>query len=249
MKLIKDHYYRQMLYALDFDGVIADSMDECLQTSYSAYRRVNKESGRLLSPNPDSEATSLFKMRRGFVRPSRNFFALWEWILFDPQKNYSIMTFEGFADGLGAILDTFEIEFHKIRANAINEKSENFVEQNPLFFGVKEIWKDLPKPLYIVSTKDEESISLILRSHNLEVRGIYGRGSGPKSETLTKLANSNGIPSTDIYFVDDNFQHVNDVASTGARVALAMWGYGPFENFQGSRLLSFPEVLEFFLSK
>ena len=238
-----------MIYALDFDGVVVDSLNECLETSYAAFLLVNKKSKKFSIGRPPVDAVPLFKKYRGFVRPSRNFFALWEWILFNPQKEFSITTFEAFADGLGAIINTFEIEFHRIRAQTINENHRKFVEQNPLFFGVKEIWQDLPRPLYIVSTKDEESISLILRSHNLEVNGIYGLGSGPKSDTLSKLAKSSRGNATDTYFVDDNFQHANDVANTGAKVALAMWGYGPFEQFQGSRLRSFPEVLEFFLSK
>ena len=235
-----------MIYALDFDGVIVDSLNECLETSFAAFLRVNQKSNSIYFDSPPVDAIYHFKKKRGFVRPSRNFFALWEWILFHPERNFSMTTFESFSESLGSVVDDFEKEFLQIRSNAIKLNPLKFLEQNPLFYGVKETWQNLPKPLYIVSTKDEDSISLILESHSLTVDGIFGRGSGPKAETLSRLANLNETSVNDVFFVDDNIQHAHDVTVIGAKVALAMWGYGPFEKFMGSKLQSFTEVLEFF---
>ena len=235
-----------MLYALDFDGVVIDSINECLYTSYAALTRLKMSLGNAIPAKPNSHEMSLFKLNRGLVRPSRNFYPLWEWILKGPEHEFSISDFEFFAAGFGDELNEFEDLFHNYRSEEIRHSPGSFVEKNPLYAGVKEIWNDLPRPLYIVSTKDENSISLILDSHNLSVEGIYGRGSGPKAQTIRRLAELHTTQIEDSFFIDDNSQHALDVHSIGTKTALALWGYGPFREFNGQKLNSFGEVLEFF---
>lgn len=235
-----------MLYALDFDGVVIDSMYECLQTSYSALSRLKKSQGKMVPSNPRPEEISLFYLNRGLVRPSRNYYALWEWIQKMPDKKFSLSEFELFAASFGKELTNFENIFHGIRADEIKRSPKAFVEKNPLYVGVKEIWRELPRPLFIVSTKDHESIQLILDSHNLSVERIYGKGTGPKAQTILQLADSYNTPVKNVCFLDDNSQHAIDVQTIGSKTALAMWGYGPFGDFDGPRLKSFSEVLDFF---
>jgi phosphoglycolate phosphatase-like HAD superfamily hydrolase len=235
-----------MLYALDFDGVVIDSMNECLNTSYSALIHLKMSSGQRLPAKPSSEEISHFHLNRGLVRPSRNYYALWEWIREYPEQEFSLSEFELFANGFGEALSEFENIFHDFRSDELRQSPKTFVEKNPLYVGVKDIWKDLPRPLFIVSTKDQESISLILDSHNLSVDGIYGRGSGPKAQTIRRLAKLHDVKLQDSYFLDDNSQHAIEVQSIGTKSALATWGYGPFDEFDGPKLKSFVEVLEFF---
>ena len=235
-----------MLYALDFDGVVVDSIDECLNTSYKALSYIQREGSKPLSKQPTEEQKALFLHWRGLVRPSRNFFALWEWILNFPEKKHSQETFEKFASTFDDSLLKFEDIFHHIRSETLKNNPEIFIRENPLFRDVKEVWNEIPQPLYIVSTKDVESITLILKAHKLNVHGIFGRGSGPKAQTLLNLAKSNSIAIEDTFFVDDNAQHAIDVKECGSQVGLALWGYGPFETFEGKRLHSFNEVLGFF---
>jgi phosphoglycolate phosphatase-like HAD superfamily hydrolase len=235
-----------MLYALDFDGVVIDSMNECLHTSYAALTNLKMSLGEVLPAKPSSEEISLFNLNRGLVRPSRNYYALWEWILKSPDQEFSLGNFELFAASFGEVLNQFENVFHNYRSEELRHNPKSFVEKNPLYVGVKEIWDDLPRPLFIVSTKDEESISLILNSHNLSVEGIHGRGSGPKPQTIRRLAESYATELEDSFFIDDNSQHAIDVQSIATKTALAVWGYGPFDDFNGQKLKSFSEVLEFF---
>ena len=237
-----------MVYALDFDGVVIDSINECLNTSYEALTLIERENGRLLPQYPSLEQIKLFKARRGLVRPSRNFLALWEWVLNFPDLNHSQESFESFATSYSDKLFKFENAFHYIRSEMLNGNPQMFIKENPLFPDVKELWNELPKPLYIVSTKDEESISVILKFHNLNISGIYGRGTGSKVQTIENLAKFHSVSIGKTFFVDDNSQHALDVQANGAQVGLALWGYGPIETFKGVKLKSFKEVLEFFQS-
>ena len=235
-----------MLYTLDFDGVVIDSMNECLHTSYAALTRLKTSLGETLPPKPRSEEISLFHLNRGLVRPSRNYYALWEWIRECPEREFSLSEFELFAARFGEVLAKFENIFHSYRSDELRHSPRSFVEKNPLYIGVKDVWKELPRPLFIVSTKDQESISLILDSHDLSVEGIHGRGSGPKAQTIRRLSELHATKLEDSYFLDDNSQHAIDVQSIGTKTALATWGYGPFDEFDGPKLNSFGEVLEFF---
>lgn len=235
-----------MIYALDFDGVVIDSIDECLHNSYSSYAYFRNYIGNPIPLHPTNDQINLFKIRRGLVRPSRNFYTLWEWIFTNPELEMNIDSFEKFALNKSDESMSFERIFHQRRSDLINENPKVYLDQNPLFVGVKETWQQLPKNLYIVSTKDYESISLILQAHGLQVEGIYGRGTGPKGSTIKKLATQNQLPIDNTYFVDDNSQHALDVKNVGSNVALAKWGYGPFDGFDGTSLNSFVEVLEFF---
>jgi hypothetical protein len=123
---------------------------------------------------------------------------------------------------------------------------ERFIAQNPLFQEVREHWSRLKNPLYLVTAKDPELARLILQANSLEVTGIFGKGSGPKSNTLLKLSNMHHLDISHVYFVDDNPEFVRETLNVGARVGLAKWGYGPYEGVFENNLESFSQVIDFF---
>jgi phosphoglycolate phosphatase-like HAD superfamily hydrolase len=142
--------------------------------------------------------------------------------------------------------ERFERIFTEVRARILMLNQKRFITQNPLFQEVREHWSRLKNPLYLVTAKDPELARLILQANNLEVTGIFGKGSGPKSNTLLKLSNMHHLDISHVYFVDDNPEFVRETSNVGARVGLAKWGYGPYEGVFENNLESFSQVIDFF---
>lgn len=233
-----------MVYALDFDGVICDSIHECFQNSYLAFRSVSSEVD--LPMDPLNSWKEIFYQYRGLVRPARNFYMLWFLIVNNIEISISTLEFEKLAAEYENALGYFDESFMSIRKGLIQNNSKNFLLQNPLFPAVKDIWNDLPRPLYVVTAKDEAITKMILDHNGLNVEGVFGKGTGHKYQTLLSLGNSHGVEINRVYFVDDNPQFVKEAQSIGANTALSKWGYGPYGLEQGKSLNSFDQVLGFF---
>lgn len=233
-----------MVYTLDFDGVICDSIHECFHNTYQAFRVVRSELD--LPSQPKTLWREKFYKHRGLVRPARNFYFLWNLIIENLEIGISTIEFEAHAAKYEDISRTFDEEFMYIRKKQLDFDSQTFLVQNPLFLGVKEIWDELPRPLYIVTAKDEGITKLILKYNGLNVDGVFGKGTGHKHETLLRLAKSHEVAVSSVYFVDDNPEFVGEANSIGVKTALSNWGYGPYGLGLGKSLDSFEQVLGFF---
>lgn len=214
-----------MILALDFDGVICDSMEECLHTSYQSFRTLAGNSA--LPKHPKVQWQKKFREHRGFVRPSGHFFILWQWVINLSHIQLTSAIFEQLAAINVESINAFEETFHQKRYQQQRKDPQAFIDANPLYPGVHESWKDLPLPRYIVTTKDELSVRLILSAHRLCVEGVFGRGCGPKPATLCALARRHKVNPSEVIFIDDNADHIAEASAVGITAVLAEWGYGP----------------------
>lgn len=233
-----------MIYVLDFDGVICDSIHECFHNTYRAFRFVSPELDLPSEPKPLWREK--FFEHRGLVRPPRNFYLLWNLIVNNQEIGKSTIEFESHATNYEDILILFDEEFMSVREKQLESDLQSFLTQNPLFPGVKELWDDLPRPIYIVTAKDERITKLILKYNGLNVDGVFGKGTGHKYQTLLRLAKSHEITANSVYFIDDNPEFVSEADSVGVKTAISNWGYGPYGLEQGKSLDSFEQVLGFF---
>ena len=233
-----------MIYALDFDGVICDSIHECFHNTYQAFRVVRSDLD--LPSQPKTLWREKFYEHRGLVRPARNFYLLWNLIINNLEIGKSTIEFETNGSSAEKILILFDEEFMSIRKKQLDCDFQTFMVQNPLFPSVKDVWDDLPRPLYIVTAKDERITKLILEYNGLIVDGVFGKGTGHKYQTLLRLAKSHEVAVSSVYFVDDNPEFVSEADSVGVKTALSNWGYGPYGLDQGKSLDSFEQVLGFF---
>jgi len=223
-----------MILALDFDGVICDSIVECLETSYQAFLTLNQ--GRGLPEKIPQEWRGIFCKRRGYVRPSGNFYMLWKWITENPNKAITFNQFENLCMKNKSIIEDFSELFHGIRSKKILDNEDLFIKQNKLFPGVKKCWPDSSEYLiYIVTTKDIESVEIIMEEAKLGYSDIYGRGSGPKSISILKIAEINMVKPSDIIFIDDSVAHLDEVAITGCLTIHATWGYELSDSYYPGR--------------
>lgn len=234
----------EKVYALDFDGVICDSIHECFENSYLAFRQTHPEVNIPIEPTNFWKDT--FYAHRGLVRPPKNFYLLWKMITNGEVISTDTIQFENEAIACSDLSEKFEKNFADVRSRILMLDEERFISQNLLFEEVREHWSRLKNPLYVVTAKDPEIAKIILKANNLEVKGIFGKGSGPKSSTLLKLASTHCVDISHVYFVDDNPEFVKETSNVGAKVGLAKWGYGPYDGVIENSLASFSQVIDFF---
>ncbi|MFM6928218.1 MAG: HAD family hydrolase [Bdellovibrio sp.] len=218
------------IFALDFDGVVCDSAFECLVVSYCVYNKISLEDALKANSAFDLMPSDLYQkayVRRGFVRPARQFFLLWKWVLEMSEKCFTQEQFESLELDYKDEVASFDENFFSFRNRFRDMNLEKWIGINPLFPNVKEVWNKLSNnKIYIVTTKDSRSVQLIAGFYGLRFDGLYAKGSFVEKDDAIKdiLRKENAAPS-EVVFVDDNLKNLKVVESLGVPVLGALWGY------------------------
>ena len=231
-------------FALDFDGVICDSIKECCKTSYNTFRTLYPQDS--FDCEIPLDWVRLFYINRGLVRPASDYLRLWKWIV-DDTKNKAIPL-----QTLAQVycseteLSDFKNLFLQLRWKSIQEDPKLFVRDNPFYREILEIWKSIPFPKYIVTTKDEKSTRFLLANYQFEISGLFTQSFGTKPKALQEISQIHQIELSNVRFVDDNPEHIKDCRSAGATCGFIGWGYGPYFDHDMPRIDTSNELLEFF---
>ena len=215
----------------DFDGVVIDSIDECLLVSYYANNGADICSDITLHSIPENER-KLFKRYRYLVGPAFEYLYLWK----------AIKSFRGEVEDYylylknNVSLDTagFQERFFNIRRNIQENQREKWIKLNPVYPGIVGIIEKLSSKtrLFISSTKDEGSIVFLCRCYGIPIpeNNIFGNESGiDKMEHIKTIAKTTKYEPGKMVFIDDNYEHLKHVQKTGIRCYLAGWGYNTSE--------------------
>lgn len=233
-------------FALDFDGVICDSVKECYRTSYTAFRSLYA-SDRFDCEIPLEWVKSFYK-NRGLVGPASDYLRLWKWIVSDTRdKEMTLQNLDQVYCGESELRE-FKNLFFQFRWKSIEEDPELFVRENPFYQEILETWESIPFPKYIVTTKDEESTRFLLDNYQFEISGLFTQSFGTKPEALREISQNHRIELSNVRFVDDNPKHIKDCRSAGATCGFIGWGYGPYFDHDMPRIDNSNELLDFFLS-
>jgi phosphoglycolate phosphatase-like HAD superfamily hydrolase len=213
-----------IVYCFDFDGVLCDSVDECLTIAFSTYYR--KE---ISNPNEIPTAiASFFRQKRHLVAPANDYYLL----------------FEAFERG---ILDLDRESFNALKSSTVEErvlfgnrffeyraKLQNNLDRwltlNRFYPQVEKILREDFPEFYVVTTKDRDSVNHIAKHHRYihKIAGVYSKElSTDKRQLFTMLfADLQISPSSHrIVFIDDNWEHLANVAPLDIDVYWAAWGY------------------------
>lgn len=201
-----------MLY-LDFDGVIADSAIECLKIT-------EIQNSMQLSP----EQRLIFLDKRSLVNEPFGFTLLLSLVIkeqFSEEDYKSLYTSTSIADQVKINRDFFACRSQYIESNGI----ENWVNLNPptYFF---ELIKKRGKEIIIVSTKDDEALSIWCKQNNFNVSEIHGNESYRFYGSKYDLISTYGHDMSKV-FIDDNLEHVinRDWHAINCKAITAGWGY------------------------
>ena len=214
------------LVVLDFDGVICDSLQECLASSWYAYYHL------LLGLEPSSTPLTLrsrFASLRPFVRAGEDFLLLQEIIHLEVPIG-SQGDFDAYARrSSGPRLKRLGELFYEARSRFLRCDRESWLALNRIYPGLRHAlsaWV-LSPAFYILSTKKPEFILEILASKGIESsaeRVLYCARKGKLdivSELLDRLGAGGAV------FVDDQIDHLLSGQGGDNRIEarLASWGY------------------------
>lgn len=209
---------------LDFDGVICDSIEECLVSSWNAYHNCLITSTETI---PESLQNFFYKYRP-FVRPAKEYFILHR--AYD-NKHTQDLTKKVFRQ----LLMQYEsemIDYEKVFFEKRNKlkNSGHWLPLHKLYDNVKDFMVDHNERFFIVTTKDRDSVERLTTYFGIRERviNIFSKEDGANKKLLiNKLVKEHTelIKNTVLHFIDDNEMHLKDVEYLKLELHLATWGY------------------------
>jgi len=186
-----------MVYVLDFDGVICDSNLETCTLSYCAYN--NSE---LYSTVINAKDQEYFSEKRKTIR-NADFFDIWE---------------ERFQENKCRI--EWTRRFKTLRKSSLGD--DYWLSLFRLYSGTLDFFSQTSIPIYICTSRDFDSVKILLDHFGLKISGLYGT---PKMQSVEQILVKESVSPADMIFVDDNIENLEEVALTGVKCYLAKWGY------------------------
>ncbi len=246
------------IVVFDFDGVVCDSTNECMVTSWNAwdrwsggdnYRRTIAE----FSPEEDQR----FRRLRPFVKGAGEYYALRR--VLQSGESESIISQDQHAQlcqQWAENCEKFKPVFFKQREWLRQQDLKKWIQLHPVFPSVIDTMIQLQQQnrLYIATLKDAESVKLVLQMHGLEIsddRMLDQSQIKNKLEALDTIRQWEGCAKQDMVFIDDNISHLMLPKANGYRVFQTTWGNVPEENLvqankAGIELLRLAEISELF---
>jgi len=238
------------LLALDFDGVISDSAPEAFVVASRTFAALRPESA--LTPRlapclgeaaPTLEAVSADPLYAPFIEhmPLGNRAEDYAAVLCAVESETPLpdqAAYDAHRSRLPArFLHEFHRRFYRLRAALAEADPVGWRRLMAAYPGVLELLhRQSGRVLLAIATsKDRRSVRALLRIYGVdalfpEARVLDKETGADKSAHLAELREALGVDYPEMTFVDDKVNHLDAVAPTGARCALATWGYnGPRE--------------------
>jgi len=219
-----------LLLAVDFDGVICQSTDECMVTAYNAWNAYNGSDKffSTIEDIPDEEA-DIFRTNRGYVRSGGEYYILMR-MLSENKTLSGQQHFDELARQWHSACMAFSSMFYKSRQRLMRQNIGRWIALHHVF---SEVLKKIEKHItngqtYIITMKDRNSVDTILADKGLNVpeEKVLDKDSFPtKLAALEHLAKKHRISHANVRFLDDNVTHLLEPLARGFDVYLARWGF------------------------
>ena len=217
------------IFVFDFDGVVCDSTNECMVTSWNAWEcwQERDEFRRAVSEFSKLEQIS-FRALRPRVRGAGEYYilrrALAEGISINDQVSYDQLVL-AWQEHLEPFGKTFFEMRNRLRCHDIGL----WIDLHPVYQEVIDVMTclHLQGRLYIATLKDGESVRLILAKHGLVLPEDHLLDQSQiisKVQALNKIRDQLGCDKTDLVFIDDNVTHLLEPHMSGYPVLMATWG-------------------------
>jgi len=217
------------IFVFDFDGVVCDSTDECMVTSWNAWEKwESRDRFRRLVEEFSDEEQARFRKIRPRVRGAGEYYilrrAFSEGISIDNQETYSRLEKKW-----SQHLESFKEIFFGMRNKLRKENLEQWIDLHPIYNDVINVMKELhtQNRLFMATLKDAESVRLILGKQGLvlpEENLLDQSQITSKLQALEQFQEKLGCDKTDLIFIDDNVTHLLEPKAAGYPVYLTTWG-------------------------
>jgi FMN phosphatase YigB (HAD superfamily) len=218
------------LLALDFDGVIADSIDECLVTAYNAFTHGTDAYVPRMGLSGFSKGEILeFRNLRPLIRRGEDYVFIM--LAMSEKKRFlSQQEFDDFLESNEFRREEYRLLFYSERESIQTQNTEQWLKLNTLYPGMAAFLKsaDADK-LFIVTTKDLGSVQLILEHNGIKLRSDHMFQADKalrKPAILNDILSKTDAATEQIHFIDDHVDTVIEVKiNSPAHVYCAAWGY------------------------
>lgn len=216
--------------ALDFDGVIADSIGECLVMGYNAYGKYTRSGLQIRRLEElDEHHKNECRRLRSFVRSGEDYvyinLAIYSRAPIRDQQSY-----DAFVTRHLSLKDTFYDLFYEERELLSSTEKSLWIELNPLYNGIKQFLLEYPSKerLFIITTKQIKYALNILSGNRIylkEENCFCASGRNTKLNIIRQLLDKNKISADQFYYIDDQVDTLVEVKESGVNCLLAEWGY------------------------
>ncbi len=220
---------RQKIIVFDFDGVVCDSTNECMITSWNAWEKWDSRTDfRKTIDEFSEEEKSSFRKIRPRVKGAGEYYilrrAFFEGIKIETQETYSCLEREWKES-----ISKFKAVFIDARNRLRRENLDEWIDLHPIYDDVIEVIKILNSQdrLYMATLKDGESVRLILGKQRLEIPAGHLLDQSQiksKLQALDQFRKQIGCEKNGMIFIDDNVSHLLEPKAAGYPVYLTTWG-------------------------
>ena len=210
---------------LDFDGVIVDSISECYKISYETFFGFNR------SRIKNKDYKLQFIKNRYLVRPVYQYMILHQVLIKFFNKEISKMQIKDFFYKIDREINNdlktnFEDSFFNKRKFYRNNKEQWLNMHNLTEFG-KTLQNKTLNDYFIITTKDKESVKLLLKFYKINIKNIFGKDEYNVMQSKGKII-ANFLDNSDYdsaIFLDDAVDHLRSVQDDRVEVYFADWAY------------------------
>ena len=217
------------IIVFDFDGVVCDSTNECMITSWNTWQFLHstnnyREKVRDFSVVEQKD----FRKVRPYVRGAGEYYILHR----AKQENITItdqILFDHYSKLWSHSTESYKKAFLNFRKEFRKKNLIKWIDLHLVFNEIIIILKKLVDRdlLFIATLKDKESVQLILNYHgiNLPASKILDQKSiKTKNEALDKICSLTNTAKNQLIFFDDNLTHLIEPHNSGYEVYLTDWG-------------------------
>lgn len=223
--------------ALDFDGVIVDSIEECLVVAYNALAIHQRKTERVAGLDElDAESVEEARRIRNFIRHGQDYvfihYALQQKISIGNQGDFD--RFLGENEFLNA---EFRRLFYAERERFLNDEPARWLALNPFYRGMREFVAafQAKERFYIITTKLKENVQAIFEGAGINFINeniLSADQKLSKPRIISQLLNKHHLPAAAFHFVDDQVDTLIKAQVTGVNLYLARWGYNNDDQVQ-----------------
>ena len=233
------------ILALDFDGVIVDSVFDSLFVGHNAYLRLygpgeKKYFGGELftfenwgeTKKQHQEEIKYYRTLRPYIRGATDYGLIQKLI----EENKFVKSQEEFDNYRKAVefdFEAYEREFYKERERLQNINYRAWFNLEPAYpkviEGIKKLLEEGTKVVIATSNRRKaiaESFAPEYFNFTIKPEDILDKRYGEdKSEQMRQIVKLYDVKFEDIYFVDDQVSHLIQTRPLGVKVILAGWSY------------------------
>jgi phosphoglycolate phosphatase-like HAD superfamily hydrolase len=233
---------KKRVLALDFDGVIWDSAGECYQTGWRAYKELT---GRVLDGR---EYERGFLRGRPLARNGHDFYVLFALMDEDPSRDLAQMPHSQFVKERSVRAEQaskFDRVFYLLRSHIRDTQQKTWFSWQkpyPELLKLLDKWEDKFSGLALATTKDTASAQALLNSTK-RFWPVFGKEfSEHKADQILGISQHYKVAPSEVLFIDDLLENLHQVKPTGAKTALADWGYNLPDSWAQAKEEGFPVV-------